>query len=98
MDWLVNEMGGKVYLANKAAPKNHRSMWRWTITGRNCGPILFNLLPYLRLKEKQAEFALRFISTMSKPGENKRLTPEVLDERNHIVTHMKRMNQRGRSR
>jgi len=97
IDWLVAELGGGVSLSNRNAPRHHRSLWRWSVSGTSAGPILFSLLPYLHIKQKRAELALQFIGTIGSPG-GPGLTKEVVRQRDHIFKHLARMNQRGRAR
>ncbi len=98
MNWLVSEFGGSVSMANRNAPKNHRTLWRWSLSGLKARPILRNILPYLRLKQKRAELALQFIRTMRKEGGGEQLAPAVVAKREVIFKHITRMNQRGRFR
>ena len=103
MNWLVAEFGGNINISNQNAPSNHRTMYRWVLHGTRAGPILFQVLPYLRIKAQQAELVLRFIHTLNpaikgKGGRTKKLSEDTLKLREHLVTQLKRMNKRGRSR
>lgn len=97
MNWLVSKFYGCVSLSNRNAPKQHRTLWRWVLSGIKAKPVLTRILPHLRLKQKRGELALQFISTMSKSG-RVRLTPDVILERERIFKHVTRMNRRGRIR
>ena len=96
MDWLVVELGGGVCLANREGPKVHRTSWRWAVSGKYAGKILEQLLPYLRVKQKRAELAIQFADTMGIRGVL--VPPDQIDKREKIVTHLARMNKRGRQR
>ena len=101
MNWLVSEFDGNINISNQNAPSKHRTMYRWVLHGARAGPILFAVLPYLRIKAQQAELVLRFIHTLNPPikgGKTKKLSEETLKLREHLVAQLKRMNKRGRSR
>lgn len=95
LEWLVTVLDGSIYLVNKQAPKHHRTMWRWVVFGRAAGPLLFNMLPYLRVKKKRAEIALRFIETITNKG---RLSEEDKQLRLYLSAQLTQMNRRGRPR
>ena len=95
MDWLVSNLEGGVYLTNRHSPKHHQTMWRWVVRGKKAGPLLRELLPYLRLKKKRAELALRFVETITNGG---RLDPESKRLREYLANQLTRMNFRGRPR
>ena len=96
-NWLKKEFGGSVHLSNTSAPTHHRPVWRWSAMGRDAKPVLLNLLPYLRVKKKQAELVLQFIETLRQPSDSpRRLTNEQDAQRNYIVQQLRRLNYRGR--
>ena len=95
LEWLVTALDGSIYLVNKKAPKHHSTMWRWVVHGSAAGPILFNMLPYLREKKKRAEIALRFIDTITHKG---RLSEEDKQLRLYLSAQLTQMNRRGRPR
>ena len=106
MNWLVAEFDGNINISNRNAPPNHRTMYRWVVHGIQAGPILFSVLPYLRIKAQQAELVLRFIHTLNVPladraagvGRARKLPKDTIKLREHIVLQLKRMNRRGRPR
>lgn len=103
MNWLVAEFDGNINLSNQNAPAHHRTMYRWIVYGLQSGPILEAVLPYLRVKARQAELALRFIETLQPPIANggvrvAKLSKDTIKLREHIVLQLKRMNRRGRPR
>ena len=95
MDWLVANLHGSVYLTNRNAPKHHKTMWRWVIQGKQAAPILRQVTPYLRVKKKRAELALRFAATITG---GQRVSDEHKRLRHYLAQQMSRMNSRGRPR
>jgi len=95
MDWLVTNLNGSVYLTNRNSPKHHQTMWRWVVRGKKAGPIIQKLLPYLHLKKKRAEIAMRFIETIT---DGKRLDDKSKHLREYLANQLSRMNFRGRPR
>ena len=56
---LRDAFGGSVSL-QRAGSETQRPQYQWTIYGQNAGLLLEELLPYLRVKKKQAKVALSF--------------------------------------
>jgi len=97
MNWLVTLFGGNICLANSNAPQHHRTLWRWSLSGSSVEPVLVKLLPYLKVKDKQAEFGILFAKTIG-GNTGVRLTTATKRIRESIYTNLKRMNKRGRFR
>lgn len=59
MDWLYGVFGGMVYLKNK---KTDGSDWiyEWRVMENKAAEVLKQTLPFLTVKKRQAELALRF--------------------------------------
>ena len=72
LQWLQDQFDGMGYIRNR-----NDGMSEYTIVGiTDVGKILQHLLPYLRLKKRQAEIALNVISQM--PGSGRKMTEEKL--------------------
>jgi len=70
--WIQNQFDGVGYIRNR-----NDGMSEYTIVGiADVGKILRMLLPYLRLKKRQAEVVLNAISQM--PGSGRKMTEEKL--------------------
>ena len=64
--------------------------WRWIISGTMAFELLDLILPYLRLKNKQVEVALRFLRTVGQSlHQGKRLKPAIIKERELCFQQMK---------
>ena len=50
---------GKVYLHSRGTEKN-RTCYRWQVRGLKARSLLWEIIPYLRVKKHQAEIALNF--------------------------------------
>ncbi len=93
--WLDNHFdGGSVSWRDRGAPR--RTVYAWEIRGKACKSVLKAALPYMVVKNTQAELALRFIETLSVKGTRvHRVSEEVRRVRNEIATAMSVLNQRG---
>jgi hypothetical protein len=91
LDLIVDELGiGKVM---EEKPYHHkRPMFRWMIRAKeDVVKFLQLILPYLRVKKKQAELAIKFMEEwVSFNGI--RLTPEILAQREAAWAEMRKLN------
>ena len=72
LEWLKHTFGDVGYVRNR-----NDGMCKYTIVGiANVKTVLTLLLPYLRLKKRQAEIVLKVISQM--PGQGNKMTKEKL--------------------
>jgi hypothetical protein len=61
MDWLYGNFGGSVGLHKKwERPDEKCWMHEWTLNYQNASEFLKDILPFLVIKKKQAEIAIRF--------------------------------------
>jgi len=61
IDWIVGHFGGTFY-ADKRQQQNWKPAYRWRLLGRNAQEqFLLGVLPYLVLKQEQANLMLQFI-------------------------------------
>ena len=80
IDWLTSRVGGSV---SKNQPKgNRKPAYHWEIYSSKAFIVLTLLLPYLKLKKRQAELCLQFHTDKSK--------------RAWITKQIRRMNKRGK--
>lgn len=61
--------GGSVFHI-KCLPHQWQPQMRWRVSGRQAGLVLHALLPYLRVKHRQAEVAVEFQERMDKSSNN----------------------------
>jgi hypothetical protein len=84
-DLFHTRFGGTVRNTEKATEK-WRAKWMWRISGKQAAEMLNSLLPYLRLKHKQAELALEFQKRRQRWGSSgKPHDAEILDENDYTL-------------
>jgi len=86
--FLYDLFGGYLYLdkINTYKHPNWKDRQRWIIQNQKCKEFLYLILPYLKLKNKQAKLALKFLDI--KPGHIK--------AKHKIWYKMKKLNKIGR--
>lgn len=89
MDWLVLTFGGNTSLT--AADRKGRRGWHWTSKQSSAGAILTDLLPYLKLKRRQAEVALAFLAGWKARG-GTRVSDEQLRHRDDHAKEIQSLN------
>lgn len=91
LDLIVDELGIGSVCEEK--PYHHkRPMFRWMIRSKQEVCDFLNLiLPYLRVKKKQAELALKFMNEWVSFNGN-RLTPEIVSKREEAWAQMRKLN------
>jgi len=66
MEWLVQQMGGRLHMDVYKTLAGDREMWRWQIAAwANCHVFLSALLPYLRIKRAKALEAIAVIEEVA---------------------------------
>jgi len=89
--WFQESFGGSLRRIQRKEFKyrRHKPIWRWRIYGHEKVKVFIcSLLPYLRLKQKQAELALEFHS-LGRQHNTRR--------RHQIVKALHKLNQRGQN-
>lgn len=64
--WLHETLGGHMCLRPARVPTQKPS-WNWRLEGRKTKPILERLLPYLKIKDRQARVVIEFIKIQEEP-------------------------------
>jgi hypothetical protein len=85
--WCKENFGGSTRLATKQNPKWRASMY-WIINSAKAVEILKNCYPYFLLKREQAEIAIAFQKTVTRPGV-KGYPDSVHDYRHELSETMK---------
>lgn len=96
-EWLAENFGGAVG-PRKKAEDHHKQTWRWKVGDKQAATILEAVLPYLRIKRKQAELLIEFVREGApKPaGMGARLTEAELKRRQRIYREIAVLNDRRR--
>lgn len=85
LDWVASVFGGRV--------RSYREniCYRWYLCGRDKQrAFLYAVLPYLKLKKRQAELALEYLDTVLDAKQGYSPTPnDVLEIRQHILEEVK---------
>lgn len=102
---LQTAFGGRVYRA-KARKANHSPVFYWRIEANGAASVLRQLVPFLRIKQRQALLAQKFQAhvnqrrpfyTSGQTFNTKRLTQTDLGTRARFYSACKRLNQRGQN-
>lgn len=95
VELLQQTFGGKLRLCS-VVKSTHRRTTEWEVSVRKAKDVLTQVLPYLRIKRRQAEVALEFQETKKYRGSAP--TPQdVLAKRSSLVKEMVQLNHRGAS-
>jgi hypothetical protein len=89
---LMSEMFGGSVNTYHYHPERNRPQTRWSLSGKRAVLCLEALLPYLRLKNAQAELAINFQEKYLKRKRNSVL--DELEERRRSVQEMQQLNAR----
>jgi hypothetical protein len=79
--YIQQKIGGRICLMK--SPGKHRDVFNWYISTKDMGKLLPLLLPYLKVKKRQAELVIVFNSCKSKI------------ERQHLYKQMMALNKTG---
>ncbi len=82
--WLYNKYGGNYYLRPRTNSK-WKDTWVWQLSTRQAKSFLELVIPYLKIKYKQAELGLQFIPL-----------PRKDKDKSIMHAQMKILNARGR--
>ncbi len=93
--WLKETTGvGGVW--HHAFPKgNRKESWQWAVRSRQAAELLFELVPYTRVKEEQSIIALTFANTMSLVPGCHRLSKATVRKREELAAQIRKLNKRG---
>jgi len=97
LEYIQAKGDGRLSRYGKVRSPKHKQVYCLYWGGKDANPILNMVLPYLKIKKRQAEIALE-LSKLSLPrGRIRRLgvQPEQHEQRKGLVAEMKQLNQRG---
>lgn len=89
--WFAELFGGDVFVSQPPSLKN-KVRYIWQIRGRQVGPVLQALLPYLREKKQRAKLAIEMSALISANNMQKLTEPE-LEKRKALASQIKAFNQ-----
>lgn len=99
LQWVQSVFGGFVRKRSMDRKSPHARMWSqtwdWIPDAAGIEFALESVLPYLRIKKRQAEIALEFLKTRQDRKLQYRLTPEVKARREELYMEIKSLNRTG---
>ena len=90
-DYLLATFGGSSSTEPSKHP-NHKDEHQWTLYGNRAMNFLIDILPFLRLKNKQAELCI----TLQKIINSERIDNNNRDIRENLYQQVKTLNKRGK--
>jgi hypothetical protein len=76
IDWLRANFGGTEKLTGKSVRQGCPDQWAWVVRGEKARPHLLGIRPYLVIKQRQADLAIKFLDLVaSEPDAEKRVEP-----------------------
>jgi len=99
LEWIQERFGGVMHYKNSLPKKaNFKKVYSLYWGGEKCYPVLRDVLPYLKIKHRQAEILLE-LSALVIPREGglrrKGVTPWLHVKRGELVIELKSLNLRG---
>jgi hypothetical protein len=92
--WVQQVTGvGRICRVKSQSPK-HKAAWRWTAWSKDAVYVAKMVLPYLRLKKRQAENLIAFQAVMRFPGSKGLSDVEWTARHTHYLVS-RNLNQRG---
>lgn len=89
LEWLRCTFGGNIYADNiKQKKLGKRTCWSWRLVGTGAERLLRYLLPYLRVKRRQAEIALIYRQTVNSRSRT-RISNELLALRKDLAVQLR---------
>jgi hypothetical protein len=104
--WWKSTFGvGRIYkIPRKHRKDNWSDSWKWLCDARQARSVLEQILPYLKLKRREAELALEFqrhkdeyVSFRNAQGQNTPLPDNVIQYRANLAATIKAEKRRNRS-
>ncbi len=73
-------------------------LYIWIASGPTAASALLRMLPFLRIKRRQAELVIQFQATRRPPGGPVRLSDDVIAERDRLVDGIRSLNLVGKGK
>ena len=94
MEWLVSNLGGRIEIRrDPGRPAHHKQPYSWRVHGMNAENLLRAIQPWVVIKARQVDCALRLRALIGVKGQ--RLTPELVAARQALKDEMHLLNRRG---
>lgn len=66
LDWINSRFKGKMLYAHNRTKSNSADSWKWLVSAKRAADILRLILPYLKLKRREAELAIQLQDDMQR--------------------------------
>jgi len=99
LDWVVEKWGGKIHHRPARSSRNHKDRFIWRLTTQKAVPCVKSILPFLKIKQKQARLLLELaeIKRHSRRNGHGEYTHKYRPKRQEaILREGKRLNKVGR--
>ena len=95
IDWIAERWPGRIY-HSKAIP-NQKIVWTWETKGLRARHLALQVLPYLKIKRRQAEILIELIPLILRVGTSFQtgVPEENVEKRNKLVAEIRELNKRG---
>ena len=96
LQYYLENFGGKIHENKKQLERNWALSYEWYLDGANAAQAIKCLLPFLIIKQKQAQIALKFQKTMHKThNRHISVSAEEFILRRQCYLEMRELNKRG---
>lgn len=95
MELLEEEFGGTIAVMRNGGNEHPKTVYHWHLGYRKCGPFLMQIVPFLRIKKRQAILLLAYLKTV--PEGNTRgcmVFGRTIQVRKYLFDEMKKLNGR----
>jgi len=94
LEFLHRHFGGHFRKIKNPSTKNGKTVYVWALLCRKALNFIKTIYPYLKLKKRQAELAIKFYTLVNPYGCNK-YDPEKWKQKDLIYNELKALNKRG---
>lgn len=95
IDWIMVRLGGSVVVNRRKVVQGWKPVYRLGLRNKLAERIIREVLPYLVLKECQAQLVIELRERTRKDGDRRRLTAGERGYRAHLYEECRKLNVRG---
>jgi len=96
--WLADTFGGRISRYGKIRSAKHKQLYMWYVSATRSAQLLELILPYLKIKRRQAEIVIAVHKLRGKPMAGKQgkvLSKENFEARQPLIAELRVLNKRG---
>lgn len=94
ISWLQENFGGSVTIVG--AINGHKELHRWSLVSSAASDLLYDMLPYLRIKEEHAFIGIDWQATVKNTGKANGYSREEKEFRDFLYGRLRELNFRGK--